>query len=333
MFQLFKLFNPLSFVNVTKFPRRFLSETVKKIPLNKSNLSTRSLKIDEFKEILGNWAVKEGWNPGKYEYLPFYLASLKGHKGLFFNDKIIASLSAVRYSKDLAYLGIYIVDPNYREQGLGQILVKAALEELADCPLIKINAVQQQANNYQRKYGFIPFHSIFRLAGKLKIQNNFVLSKSAMDIKIVVKEDLNINKLIDYDASIFSVPRPKFLRKWIEMPESHLLVAIKNQKICGYGVISKCIEGYKIAPLFANDEEIARKLYVSFAYLLQGKQTIVQVDVPENNQAAVKLVMEFGLKKIFTTIRMCKNNKSIINEPSDRNNNSKEFSPISLEIG
>ncbi len=44
----------------------------------------------------------------------------------------MASLSAVRYSKDLAYLGIYIVDPNYREQGLGQILVKATLEELAD---------------------------------------------------------------------------------------------------------------------------------------------------------------------------------------------------------
>lgn len=251
MFPLFKIFNRLAFVKANiQSNRRFFSLITRNTSLDKDDFSMRSLKIFEFKEILSNWAVKEGWNPGKHEYLPFYLASLNGHKGLFLNDKIIASLSAVRYSKDLAYLGIYIVDPDYREQGLGQILAKATLEELADCPLIGINAVQQQVGNYQRKYGFSSFHINSRWTGVFKIPNNFSLRKSETDIKIISKESLDISKLIDYDANIFSVPRPNFLRKWIEMPESCLLAAMKNEKICGYGVISKCIDGYKIAPDF-----------------------------------------------------------------------------------
>jgi Acetyltransferase (GNAT) domain/Acetyltransferase (GNAT) family len=330
MFPLFKIFNRLSFVNANiKSDRRFLSEIARNMPLNKFNFSMRSLKISEFKEILSNWAVKEGWNPGKHEYLPFYLANLNGHKGIFFNDKIIASLSAVRYSKDLAYLGIYIVDPNYREQGVGQILAKATLKELADCPLIGINAVQQQVSNYQRKYGFVSSHSNSRWTGEFKIQNNFVSRRSEMDIKIVGRDGLDINELIDYDASIFSVPRVKFLRKWIEMPESYLLAAIKSEKICGYGVISKCINGYKIAPLFANDKEIAQRLYASFAYILQGKRNIVQLDVPENNQTAVKLATQFGLYKTFETRRMYKSKEPLIEEP----NNSNVYAITTLEIG
>jgi ribosomal protein S18 acetylase RimI-like enzyme len=330
MFPLFKILNRFSFVNVKiKSDRRLLSEIARNMPLNKSNFSMRSLKISEFKEILSNWAVKEGWNPGKHEYLPFYLANLNGHKGIFFNDKIIASLSAVRYSKDLAYLGIYIVDPNYREQGVGQILAKATLEELVDCSLIGINAVQQQVGNYQRKYGFVSFHSNSRWTGEFKLQNNFGLSKSEKDIKIVGKAGLDINELIDYDASIFSVPRVKFLRKWIEMPESYLLAAIKNEKICGYGVISKCIDGYKIAPLFANDKEIAQRLYASFAYILQGKRNIVQLDVPENNQTAVKLATQFGLYKTFETTRMYKSKEPLIEKPS----NSNVYAITTLEIG
>lgn len=289
----------------------------------------RSLKIFEFKKIISNWAAHEGWNPGKYEYLPFYLANINGHKGLFFNDELIASLSAVRYSKELAFLGIYIVDPNYREQGLGQILAKASLEELADCSLIGINAVQQQVSNYQRKYGFTSFYNNSRWTGELNIQHNSTLSSAERDIKIVGREGLAINELIDYDASIFSSTRAKFLRKWIEMPESYFLAAIKNEKICGYGVLSKCIEGYKIAPLFANDKEIAQRLYASFASLLEGKQNIVQLDVPENNQTAVKLATQCGLYKAFETTRMYKSKEPLIEKPS----NSNVYAITTLEIG
>jgi GNAT superfamily N-acetyltransferase len=331
----FKIFNRFS-LNVTKIgsEQKFFSQMYRNLPVA-NNFSMRSLRIFEFKEILNTWAEKEGWNPGKYEYLPFYLASINGHKGLFLNDRIIASLSAVRYSKDFAFLGIYIVDPKYRAQGLGQILAQSVLEELEDCSLIGINAVQQQVSNYQRKYGFMPFHLNSRWVGEFKIQNNFTLRSSEVDIKIIGREGLSINELIDYDARIFSVPREKFLRKWIEMPESCLLTAIKKQKICGYGVLSKCKDGYKVAPLFADDEEIAKRLYASFASILQEKQNSVQLDIPENNPAAVKLAEQSGLLKKIVTTRMFKEKPPELykEKPPKQLNNDKVYASTTLELG
>ncbi len=298
----------------------------------KAGFSIRPLKIFEFREVLKSWTAKEGWNPGQYEYLPFYMANPNGHKGLFINNKLIASLSAVRYSKDFAFLGLYIVDPQYRDQGVGQTLAKSALEELTDCSLLGINAVQSQVSNYQRKYGFFSSYTNSRWSGLVNLKNNIIKSKT--DIKIVGKKSVNVNQLIDYDASIFSVPREAFLRKWIVMPKSCLLVAMQNEKICGYGVISKCLQGYKIAPLFANGEEIAKKLYASFPDLLK-KKTLIQLDIPNNNQPAIKLATQFGLYKTFETTRMYKGEDTLIRKKNDeiKDENKSVYSLTTLEIG
>ncbi len=330
------MFSSLKIINrflLNRANKKFYSRGIHFISerLNDTKFSIRPLKIFEFKELLKNWVVKEGWNPGIYEYLPFYVANIHGHKGLFLNNKLIASLSAVRYSKDLAFMGLYIVDPQYREQGIGKILAKSVLNELSDCSLIGINAVQPQVENYQRKYGFIPYHTISRWSGEFNIQGNSsfsLMKKPEVEIKIVGKENLSINQLIDYDANVFSVPREAFFRKWVEMPKSYLLAAIKHDKICGYGVVSKCLHGYKLAPLFANDQEIAEKLYASFAHLLK-KPTVFQVDVPDNNQNAIKLTKIFGLHKVFHTTRMYKGKDELI----EKQDSSNVYALTTLEIG
>ena len=330
MLHLLKNISPLSF----KFNRHFYQSALSvnrkfNLPLIDGDFSIRSLSLIEFREVLKSWPAEAGWNPGQYEYLPFYKASPNGHKGLFINDKLIASLSSTRYSKDFAFLGLYIVDPKHREQGIGQILAKSTLQELSDCSLLGINAVQNQVGNYQRKYGFVSSHTNSRWSGHFTFKNN--IGESQIDIKIVGKEKVDINQLIDYDASIFSVPRELFLRNWIEMPKSYLLVAIQNEKICGYGVISKCFQGYKLAPLFANDEGIANKLYASFSRLLK-KQTLMQLDIPENNQTAMKLATQFGLYKTFETTRMYKGEDKLIGEKNEEDQQ-KIYSLTTLEIG
>ncbi len=70
MFSLFK--NQVSFVyrNI-KSVQRFSYGVSKNIPLRKFTM--RPLKIFEFKKILNNWAVKEGWNPGKYEIICLFI--------------------------------------------------------------------------------------------------------------------------------------------------------------------------------------------------------------------------------------------------------------------
>lgn len=289
----------------------------------------RTLQLLEFKKVIKDWAKNEGWNPGIYEYLPFYSASPNGHKGLFSNDnRLIASLSAVRYAQDFTFLGIFIVDPTYREQGVGERLAKTVLAELEDCSLMGLNGVKPQVGNYQRKYGFIPFHNNIRLTGIFNSQA-CKSPESEEKIKIIGRENIAINQLIDFDTSVFLFPREVFLRKWIEMPESYLLAATQNEKICGYGVVSKCVNGYKIAPFFAKNEAIAKALYEAFVSVFKGK--LIQLDVPEINQSAMNLAAQFGLYKTLETKRMYKGESKLIDQQTSKID--QVYSLTSLEIG
>lgn len=198
--------------------------------ISENSLLIRPLKLLEFEQVIKKWSKREGWNPGIYEYLPFYNACQNGHKGLFSKDnQLLASLSAIRYAKDFAFLGIFIVDPNHRERGVGEILARTVLAELEDCSLMGLNGVKQQVGNYQRKYDFIPSHTNLRLSGKFRAQacQNFFFG-SEEKIKVIGGENIDINQLIDYDASVFSYVREAFLRTLIEMPESYLLAATEK---------------------------------------------------------------------------------------------------------
>ena len=294
-----------------------------------SKFSIRPLHLLEFKKVIKDWARKEGWNPGIHEYLPFYKACHNGQKGLFSsNNQLIASLSAVRYSKDYAFLGIYIVDPNFREQGVGERLAKTVLSELNSCSLMGLNGVRQQVGSYQRKYGFRPFYNNFRFSGIFKSKMYNILEPEDK-IKIIGRENLNINQLIDFDANVFSFVRESFLRNWIEMPESYLLAAVEDEKICGYGVVSKCVNGYKIAPFFAKNEKVAKALYDGFYSRFEDK--LIQVDIPETNSSAIKLATQLGLYKTLETKRMYKGRSKLIHEQNL--NNAHVYSLSSLEIG
>lgn len=295
----------------------------------KSEFSIRTLQILEFEKVIKVWARKEGWNPGVHDYVPFYKVCQDAHKGLFSNkNHLVASLSAVPYSKDFAFFGIYIVDPTYREKGVGERLAKTVLSEFESCSLLGLNGVKQQVGNYQRKYGFMPSHSNFRFSGIFKPQI-CRFSKPAEKIKIIGREGLVINELIDFDANVFSFVRESFLRKWLEMPESYLLAAVEDQKICGYGVVSKCVNGYKIAPFFAKDEKIAKALYDGFYSKFKDK--LIQLDIPETNPSAIKLATQFGLHKTLETKRMYKGESKLINEQNSKMD--QVYSLTSLEIG
>jgi len=296
-----------------------------------NNFFVRNLKLFEFEKVITEWSKKEGWNPGLYEYLPFYNACQDGHKGLFSNDnRLIASLSAVRYDKEFVFLGMYIVDPNYREQGIGNTLVRTVLEELEDGSLLGINGVTQQVGNYQRKYGFVPYYNNFRFSGVFRDQTcKNLFFRSEKKFKIIGRESLDINQLIDYDASVFSHVREGFLRKWVEMPESYLLAATEKEKICGYGVVSKSLNGYKLAPFFAKNEEVAKNLCVSFLSKFSGE--IMQMDIPETNQSAVALAIRLGLFTTFKTERMYKGPERLIKQQDEQIN--QVYAHTTLELG
>jgi len=58
-------------------------------------------------DIALDWAAAEGWNPGINDGNCFYAADAGGFLAGFLGDKMIASISAVKYGKSFSFIGFY----------------------------------------------------------------------------------------------------------------------------------------------------------------------------------------------------------------------------------
>ncbi|MFY7698587.1 MAG: GNAT family N-acetyltransferase [Legionella sp.] len=271
--------------------------------------------------LLTNWAIREGWNPGLHESSSFFAADPSGYHLLEVNHKPVASLASVRYSSEFAFLGLYIVDPQHRGQGYGKFLWDNGLNYLNGCSAIGLNGVAEQVQQY-KKEGFVIANTNTRWQG------NLFFSKRAMinqDKSIVISKPTSISAIIDYDINVFPVPRVSFLTKWLAMPESNVLIATNQGKICGYGVISKTSNGHKIAPLYADNHLIAEQLYKGLCATV-ADPGLVHIDTSAANPSAATLAQRFGLQKTFDTFRMYRGNARPIDEH-------KCYGLTSLEIG
>jgi hypothetical protein len=101
---------------------------------------------------------------------------------------------------------------------------------------------------------------------------------------------------------MFPSNRLAFLKCWIHQPDGAASGYVEKGRLSGYGVIRKCRQGYKIGPLFADDEEKAEKLFLALIGFAAGEPFFL--DIPEPNIAAGELVCRHRMQKVFETARM-----------------------------
>lgn len=109
----------------------------------------RNLTQEEIRTIPIAWASAEGWNPGLTDHASFLAADQAGFWGLFLESEPVACLSAVRYEPGFAFLGFYIVRPEYRGQRFGRMLWDYAIQSLQG-RVIGLDGVIAQETNYAR---------------------------------------------------------------------------------------------------------------------------------------------------------------------------------------
>jgi GNAT superfamily N-acetyltransferase len=105
----------------------------------------RSLSLEEVRDAVG-WADREGWEPGLGDADPFFAPD----PGAFFaaeaDGSIVATISAVRCSPDVVFMGFYIVEPELRGTGVGKHLYDEIVARLAPVTLGGDAVPQQVAN-------------------------------------------------------------------------------------------------------------------------------------------------------------------------------------------
>jgi len=262
-----------------------------------STIDIRPASIDEF-AIAVEWAAAEGWNPGLDDIEVFHETDPNGFLMGWQDGQPISAISVVRYGEQYGFLGFYIVHPNFRGTGAGLLTWKAGMAHL-EGRTVGLDGVVAQQTNYERS-GFANASRNVRYTGVPQFSEH---QSSNADIRAALSSDED--RLVAYDAPFFAGPRASFIADWTRPahPSRHTYIAYRNGQIVGYGTIRACRNGYKIGPLFADDQTVAFDLFLTlYRPLPFGNE--VSLDTPQSNPEATHLAESLGLKPSFETARM-----------------------------
>lgn len=215
----------------------------------------------------------------------------------FLGEEPVASISVVTYGERFGFLGFYICRSEFRGNGYGWAIWQTGLARLGE-RTVGLDGVLAQQDNYARS-GFRFSRRNIRFGGTAApsgISDRYVVEMGPSQHQPLAAS------IVEYDRGFFPGPREAFLRAWIAPPGRRTVAYMSGDAIRGYGCARMCRAGYKIGPLFADDEGIADRLFVALISPLSGKP--IFLDVPEPNRAAMQLAERHGLAPVFETARM-----------------------------
>lgn len=280
---------------------------------------------------LVKWAGQEGWNPGLDDPELIWNADPDGFLGLSVDNHWVAGGAVVRHNPSFGFMGLFIVDPKHRGQGLGRKLWYARrdhlLSRLQPNATIGLDAVDAMVGFYAQG-GFKPFtrHRRFQWEPKFPLVNN---PPKGLATTFTVRpfQHSDFNAVHEMDTLCFPGERPQVLLPWIQQPNAFTLVAInQNQpnQLLGWGTIRPCLVGWKIGPLQATSLDIAETLIHALAE--KAKASSIMIDVPDNNPSMTDLCRTKNMQEIFGCVRMYLG-------PPPNLKTENLFAILSLEIG
>jgi hypothetical protein len=249
---------------------------------------------DDVARVMG-WAKDEGWNPAPSDRMPFVVAD----PGAFLIGRLegepVVSIAVTRYGAGFGFLGCYIARPPVRGKGYGIQIWNAGMQRLAGRN-VGLDGVPAQQANYRRS-GFVLAWNNARHEGVPAASMPVPAGVTLVDARTIP-----FDRLLAYDRRFYPEARDAFLAAWIDMPGRTSLVALQDGAIAGFATIRDAVTTSRIGPLYAASPAIAGALVTTLAGAFPGRPTAV--DMPDYNQAAIRLAEQLGLAPAFETARM-----------------------------
>src|SRR5690606_22471860 len=230
-------------------------------------LVIRNMLRPELDELV-SWAAREGWNPGLHDAELFWATDAEAYIAADLDGQLIGGGAITSYGGEFGFMGFFIVRPEFRGRGLGDMLRRARSYRLlarlrpgASIGTAGVFAMQ----DYYAKRGFVFSHRNLRF--QLDIAEP---PPRAPGEEVTPLAGFAFDEVQACDRTCFPAPRTQFLRGWINQPDALALGCRRNGRLAGFGVVRRCLQGCKIGPLFADDAQAAEALYADLAGFATG---------------------------------------------------------------
>ena len=260
------------------------------------------LRIMTMADIPAGMRLKEiaGWNQTVADWKRFLEASPEGCFAAEEDRRVCGTATTISFENRFAWVGMVLVDPEYRSRGIGTRLLERAIEHLDDLkiPAIKLDATPQGKPLYE-KLKFVSEYEIERWALRRS------LSEAAKASGSGARDSLSpgvLESICKADHEIFGADR-SLLLKSVHEDAPEFTAGIWNAgAIEGYAFGRRGSFADQLGPWMARDASTARQLLEAF--LARSSRESVVVDYLKSNAIAGGLLRSFGFSYSRLLTRM-----------------------------
>ncbi len=209
------------------------------------------------------------WNQLARDWEIFLRLHPAGCRVAVSDQKVIGTVTTIRYQHFFSWIGMVLIDPGYRRQGIGTQLLRQALEILRKEETIKLDATTAGREVYLG----LGFTDEYHLSRMYMIADAVGLETSS--VRPIQKVDLGL--LSAFDRNVFGADRQPLLEwMWEDAPEYAFISEEKNS-IQGYCMGRQGHYYVHIGPVIADNSAVAGNLVSAALQNCVGMPVILDV--------------------------------------------------------
>jgi GNAT superfamily N-acetyltransferase len=240
-----------------------------------------------------------GWNQTAADWWRFLRNSPHGCFVMEHDCRVVGTATTINYESRLAWIGMVLVDPEYRKQGIGTALLKKSIEYLDDSNIriMKLDATPQGKPIYT-KLGFVEEYEIERWILKRPPGAIPTTPQSTYTPLNKVRRE----RIMRLDKELFGADRSFLLRALSEEAPEFAMEVWEDELIQGYAFGRRGLFADHLGPWMARTRAAAESLLQSF--LAKSSRETLLVDCMKSNSMAVELLRGCGFTPSRPLTRM-----------------------------
>jgi predicted N-acetyltransferase YhbS len=266
------------------------------------NIKLRVMTLDDIPEAM---RLKDtaGWNQTSIDWVRFLSATPEGCFVAEYRGDVIGTSTTIIYEGRFAWIGMVIVDEQYRGQGIGTSLLEQAIRflDLQRVPTIKLDATPQGRPLYE-KFGFRSEYNIERWMLKRTVKENAVENWT-----------VSIKEILQIDRDIFGANRSDLLSSLSQEAPHLALLEQQEGENTGYSFARLGSRADQMGPWVARNEDVAERLLNLF--LSRSARELIFIDCLRLNPWAIPLVKAHGFELSRPLTRMFRGTNKYPGQP------------------
>jgi GNAT superfamily N-acetyltransferase len=248
------------------------------------------LRIMTESDIPAGMRLKEaaGWNQTEVDWGRFLRASERGCMVAEVDGQVRGTVATIIYDHRFAWVGMVLVDPEYRGKGLGTNLLEAAIQYLQEArvPTVKLDATPLGKPIYE-KLGFQCEYEIERWI--LKRTPGVALEAPGME----VPQGL-LKRVLEEDREVFGADRSQLLKSLHQDTPKFTLAICESGVLIGSAFGRRGSFADQLGPWIARDARAGADLLGSF--MARSSREVLLVDRLKSSAIAGSLLQSLGFE-------------------------------------